>query len=356
MATIVLQNAGASLGGALFGPLGAILGRAIGGAAGYAIDQKLFGQERVESGARLEHARIMSSSDGAPMPRVYGRSRIGGQIIWATRFEEVTSRSKSRGKGSPGVTVEEYAYFANFAVGKCEGEISTISRIWADGNEIDQTKYEIRKYTGSDQQLPDILIEAKQGNGNAPAYRGTAYAVFEGFPLEQFGNRIPQLSFEVIRSVSKLDQQIRAITVIPGSTEFGYSPRPIVNPVAPGADKTVNRNNSIKETDWSASMDELVSLCPNLETVALVVSWFGDDLRAGNCRVEPRVEHNSGGGKDWRVSGIDRTLATEVSRIDDRPAFGGTPSDSSVLAAIADLKSRGLKVVLYPFMLEIDPD
>ena len=33
------------------------------------------------------------------------------------------------------------------------------------------------------------------------------------------------------------------------------------------------------------------------------------------------------------------------------PAYGGTPSDASVVAAIADLKARGLKVYLYPFVM-----
>ena len=44
--------------------------------------------------------------------------------------------------------------------------------------------------------MADPLIAALEDH--APAYRGTAYAVFENLPLEAFGNRIPSLSFEVI--------------------------------------------------------------------------------------------------------------------------------------------------------------
>jgi len=40
-----------------------------------------------------------------------------------------------------------------------------------------------------------------------------------------------------------------------------------------------------------------------------------------------------------------------ISRIEDKPAFGGTPDDASVLRAISDLKERGLRVVLYPFIM-----
>ena len=53
----------------------------------------------------------------------------------------------------------------------------------------------------AEDQAPDPLIEAKEGGGDAPAYRGLAYLVFERLPLAEFGNRIPQLSFEVIRPV-----------------------------------------------------------------------------------------------------------------------------------------------------------
>ncbi len=47
--------------------------------------------------------------------------------------------------------------------------------------------------------MPDPLIAAVEGNGNAPAYRGTAYVVLENLDLTPFGNRIPQFSFEVFR-------------------------------------------------------------------------------------------------------------------------------------------------------------
>ncbi|MGG2476219.1 hypothetical protein ACNVD4_12695, partial [Rhizobium sp. BR5] len=43
-------------------------------------------------------------------------------------------------------------------------------------------------------------------------------------------------------------------------------------------------------TDWQAAIDELQALCPNLRNVALVVSWFGTDMRAGECRILPGVE------------------------------------------------------------------
>lgn len=357
MATVVLQTFGAAIGGAIGGPFGAVLGRAAGAAAGYAIDQSLLSKDQVIQGPRLESTRILSSDLGAPIPRVYGRNRISGQVIWATRFEEVASSTQAgSGKGSGNSTsTTSFSYFGNFAIALCEGEVSALRRVWADNQEIDLTEVEYRFYTGSDDQLPDPMIEAKQGEGNTPAYRGTCYIVFEGFPLGDYGNRIPQFNFEIIRAVGKLEQEIRSISVIPGSTEFGYDTELVSNGGGAETYQAHNRNMLIAETDWIASIDELQALCPNLQSVSLIVSWFGTDLRAGECKISPGVTTRV--GSLWRVGGLRRHEAHLVSQIDGRAAFGGTPNDASLLRAIADLKARGLKVVLYPFiMMDIPAD
>lgn len=56
-------------------------------------------------------------------------------------------------------------------------------------------------------------------------------------------------------------------------------------------------------------------------------------------------------GGRWRVAGIGREAAYVVSATEGRPNFGGTPSDESVIQAIRALKSRGMEVTLYPFIM-----
>ena len=71
--------------------------------------------------------------------------------------------------------------------------------------------------------MPDPFIEAKEGAGQAPAYRGVAYVVFEDLALESFGNRLPQLSFEVIRpspDPGAMERLVRAVNLIPSPGEF----------------------------------------------------------------------------------------------------------------------------------------
>ncbi|CAN7207604.1 hypothetical protein EXN32_22820 [Agrobacterium tumefaciens] len=352
MATIVFQAAGAALGG-IFGPLGAVIGRAAGALAGNAIDRTLLSNGRTVTGARLSTARIPGADEGAAINRLYGAARIGGTLIWATRFEESVEVQRRGGKGNRGPKVETFRYFANVAIGLCEGEAARVRRVWADGREVDLSAVEMRFYPGSETQLPDPLIEAKQGAGNAPAFRGLAYVVFERLPLDGFGNRIPLMQFEVVRPVGRLEKSIRAITVIPGATEHGYATAQVSERTGIGQSRIMNRNGLTASTDWGAAIDELLDLCPNLESVALVVSWFGTDMRAGECRILPGVEV---GGRDgetmpWSVAGLSRDEAHPVSHHGGGPAYGGTPNDESVLQAIADLRARGLRVCLYPFVM-----
>ena len=168
--------------------------------------------------------------------------------------------------------------------------------------------------------------------GDAPAYRGLAYVVFERLPLANFGNRIPQLSFEVVRPVGQLEQMMRAVTLIPGATEFGYEPATVVQQLGPGQSAPENRHVSFAASDVIAALDDLQAVAPNIERVAIVVAWFGTDLRAGQCRVVPKVDNARSRpmAAPGRSRGSTRGTAQLVSSVDGRPAFGGTPSDQSV--------------------------
>jgi hypothetical protein len=181
------------------------------------------------AGARLYTLRITSATEGAVIPRLYGRMRIGGNIIWATDFrEETKTTTQGGGKGGGGgkVKTTEYLYYASFAVALCEGPITGIGRVWADGKAMDMTGVTWRWYPGSEAQTADPFIAAKMGAANTSAYRGTAYVIFEELALSTYGNRLPQLSFEVFRPLADPDTAeglVKAVTMIPASGEFTYA-------------------------------------------------------------------------------------------------------------------------------------
>ena len=362
MSTLVLSAADSLIGG-VAGAASSAIGNLVSGAlsGGRASDTV-----RVTEGPRLSEVNGLSSTEGAPIPRLYGRARIGGQLIWATRIEEVASTAttvdrgaRSGGKGLGGArktttTVSTtYSYFANLAVGLCEGPIAFVRRVWADGRELDLTELTLRVHTGGEEQVPDPLIVAKEGGATVPAYRGLAYVVFERMPLAPFGNRVPQFSFEVVRAVDGLRQMIRSVCLIPGSTEFGYDDRPVSRVLGLGKSEPENVYQLQRNTDIEASLDWLLALCPNLTGISVVASWFGDDLRAGHCTIRPRVDvlGKETAGGTWRAAGLFRADALEVSRVDGKPAYGGTPSDDGLVRLIGTLKARGLSVTLYPFVM-----
>ncbi|MGE5510142.1 MAG: baseplate multidomain protein megatron [Bacteroidota bacterium] len=369
MATLALAAAGAAVGGALlpagvslFGATlsGAVIGSQVGALAGSFIDQALLspsGSARTASGPRLSDLKVTASTEGAAIPRLYGRSRLGGQLIWATDIEEervVSGASSAKGGGgSSGSGGAQYLYYANFAIALCEGPITSIGRVWADGKEIDLSDYTWRIYTGTESQTPDSLIAAREGAGSAPAYRGVAYIVFERMPLARFANRIPQLSFEVYRAVDPFESQVRGVVLIPGCGEFVYAPEPVTRDIGFSESEAENIHTRQGGTDWDVAIDQLQATLPNARSVSLVVSWFGTDLRAGHCQLRPAVDtgDKSTSPIAWSVAGLDRTTAPVVSTVDGRAAYGGTPSDQTVIAAIQNLRSRGFSVTLTPFIL-----
>ncbi len=371
MATILLSAAGSAIGGAIGGSVlglsAATIGQAVGATTGALIDQTILGSgSRAVEVGRARSLRIQSSTEGTPIPQVFGRMRIAGQLIWSTRFKEHVRTSTQGGKATGGgQKVREYSYTISFAVGLCEGPIERVGRIWADGRLLDTEGLEIRVYKGDESQLPDPKIEAVEGAGNVPPYRGLAYVVFEDLPVGEFGNRIPQLSFEVFRSAAPLTEAgeeagkplgelIRGVALSPGSGEFALDPEP-AQYVFPGVGGAyANINNASGRPDLLVALDQLEGELPAAGAVSMLVSWFGDDLRCGRCSVRPKVEESgrSARPENWSVAGLTTATAETVSRdANDRPNFGGTPSDSSVVRAIGELKSRGKAVMLYPFLL-----
>ncbi len=110
---------------------GAQLGGALGALAGTEIDAAIApGVSR--TGPRLSDVNIQGSTEGAAIPRVFGRMRLAGQLIWASQFREtVTTSHSGGGKGGPSVSVTEtdYTYSISFAVGLCAGVATRLGRV-----------------------------------------------------------------------------------------------------------------------------------------------------------------------------------------------------------------------------------
>lgn len=365
MATIVLSAAGMALGGSVGGTvlgLGAgVLGRAAGATLGSAIDQRIMGggADAVETG-RVDRFRLTGASEGAAMSHLYGRMRVAGQVIWATQFQETSATTGGGKGGSPKPKTTQYSYTVSVAIALCEGVISRVGRVWADGEEIARDDLDMRVYTGASDQMPDPKMEAVEGAGTVPAYRGTAYVVLEDLDLGQFGNRVPQLSFEVMRPGQgsdpvhdDLNEIVTGVALVPGTGEYSLATTPVTLNKGFGRRESANVNTPAGKTDFLVSMEALEEELPNCGSVTMVVSWFGNDLRCGTCELMPKVEQTTTDGAEmaWSVAGLLRSTALAVPSDAGRPIYGGTPADASVIEALRDMSARGQRAVFYPFIL-----
>ncbi|MDG1286752.1 MAG: glycoside hydrolase TIM-barrel-like domain-containing protein [Rickettsiales bacterium] len=372
MASLVLGAVGSAVGANTF--LGAGLGAALGRGAGGLIDNTLFGSSVHREGRRLEELSVQTSTYGESIPLIYGSARLAGNVIWARPLKEVATTTESGGKGG-GATQSstQFSYFASLAIAICEGEVDSVERIWADAAQLDLSQGTYRIYYGSEDQLPDALIQSFEGADFTPAYRGLAYLVVEDFPLAAFGNRIPNFTFEVKRKLLPneinevpLEHHLKSMIMIPGSGEFVYDTLVQAKQsgeqagdefAQTGFDARINMHNNQGKANALVAVDQLLETCPNLEWVGLVVTWFGDDMDAGNCTLKPAVEYKGDARTTpdtWGVAGYTRGTAPLMTLIDGVPRYGGTPSDTALIRTIDELKSRGIKVMLYPlFFMDV---
>lgn len=381
MASIVLGSAGSLLGGAVGGPLGASIGAGFGRVIGASLDGALLGNGSLANveGPRLANLAVQTSTYGRMIPLVYGTVRIAGNILWSRPIKELattTTHSSGGGKGGAGVKQSStaYSYTVTLAIAICEGPIDSIVRVWADALQLDMSQGVYRIYKGTEEQVPDSAIVAHEGMGKAPAYRGIAYIVIEDFPLGEFGNRIPNFTFEIKKKAQSneiegesLEDMIRSITLIPGAGEFVYDTQiqqklygMLVDGewVQRGNRMPLNMHNAEGVANAVLAIDQLQETLPNVEWVSVVATWFGTSMDLGECQILPGIEYRLGATTNpdvWQVGDWHRGTAHQITLVDGVPRYGGTPDDGSVLRLIRDLKSRGYKVMFYPmFFMDVE--
>jgi hypothetical protein len=224
MAQLALTLIGGGIGLAFGAPM---LGAAIGSVAGAELDALMAPSAAKANSPKPADKRVQVSTYGNVFTEIAGTIRVSGNIIWAIPIYAVETTVSSggggggaAGSGAGGSDVQKFTYFCSFAVswGKnlFGGPISGILRIWADGRLIwdnrPVSKGGVRKtgtaslhhYLGSDTQLPNPLMQSFLGVEFTPAYRGQAYSLFHGMDLTRFGNRIPNLTAEIMTDASQV--------------------------------------------------------------------------------------------------------------------------------------------------------
>lgn len=203
-------------------PQGAQWGWMIGSAIGGYVDPaQVFGP-------RLQDARQQTAMTGVFITRGWGTFTTAGNIIWQEPTVVEHERTQRQGKGGPEQV--SYYYTRSHAIGICRGPITGILIVKENGkvvldqrsdalilaeyaasgitgtaatNKLKKVRAQNTKflanttfYFGTDDQLPDPVMEEHKGVNNVPAYPNLAYMVRENPELVLQG-AISQYEFVV---------------------------------------------------------------------------------------------------------------------------------------------------------------
>lgn len=170
--------------------------------------------------------------------KAYAKKKEKREKLLKRKAEIVARQTEKRERFTKKFT--RYTYSASFAVGLCVGE-ANVTRIWADDQLIYDTTHlttnvkknnlRVRVYSGSETQEPDSLLETYNGVDQTPAFRGLCYVVFEGMQLEDYDDKVPDISVEVTASPNDARPltSTRFSTASEGSVSTGFSTTSLVS-------------------------------------------------------------------------------------------------------------------------------
>ena len=168
----------------------------------------LFGSTTIK-GTRITDFAQTSANVGQPIPFLYGRAPVNGNVIFAALPPKETRNVQRQGKG--GVKQETFTYSTSYAIAFCRGPILGYWWIKRNGKVVysqdpnapieDQTyaakwAAKVMMYNGTLDQMPNSTIESYKGSGKVSAFRGLAYIVLPNEDVTEGGGAIP--SYEAV--------------------------------------------------------------------------------------------------------------------------------------------------------------
>ena len=148
---------------------------------------------------------------------------------------------------------------------------------------------------------------------------------------------------------------VRAVCLIPGASEFGYDDLAVTQDLGLGATPSGEpppaADNERCRQPPSTRCRRFVRTSKRVSLVVELVRRRSARRRMRDRAARRTAPRSRTTGPTWSVAGLDARSAQPSRRSDGAPAYGGTPSDDSVIRLIRDLKERGLEVVLYPFVM-----
>ena len=232
-------------------------------------------------------------------------------------------------EAEPGRRPTTYHYYADVALAVCEGPVTSVYRVWLDRTPLDPEHVgEVRTYYGDETQTPDPLIQAVEGAGWTPAFRGLTYLVLENLYLTPYGNHFPNFEVEVYRgSPADTDDArhlVRSVCLIPASGEWAYEPTIVRSRVR---NEALNTHTGRKASDFAVAIDTSAARSRTSNGSASSMPGSVPPFDVATCSIRPECEYAIHPDRLpdttpylWSVMGIGRPVIG---------GFGGWPLVSS---------------------------
>lgn len=140
---------------------------------------------------RYTGVSVQTSSQGLPIPVLYGRNRTSGNLIWYNDFK---SYAQHQGAGKGGGEITSYTYSVAMIMAIGEGPLVNILGVYYNQSEVSLASLNLAFYSGAGSQTPPAFITSTYP-GEAESYAWTAYVFSSRLDLGGSAN-LPSLAFE----------------------------------------------------------------------------------------------------------------------------------------------------------------
>ena len=148
---------------------------------------------------------IQTSTSAAPIPIIYGVTRVAPNIIWRDGVNAAPVKSSGGGKGGGGtVSGYDYSTWIMFAIG--EGPVRSIGTIYNGQAAYPYGSYFLSLFPGSTPQTPWPQLTPRFASASL-AYPGTAYMASSYFDLGSSAT-LPSIAFEVYGRLQATSQTV----------------------------------------------------------------------------------------------------------------------------------------------------
>jgi hypothetical protein len=139
--------------------------------------------------------QIQSSTQGLPIPIIYGRVKTAANLLWYDNFKAIRHENVVGGKGAGSTTTISYTYTTGIIFGLGEGVLGIGEKVWKNQGITSYADLGLQLYEGETGQIP-WGFTATEFPDAALAYSQIAYLCQSSFDLGT-SNYTPQLWFDV---------------------------------------------------------------------------------------------------------------------------------------------------------------